>query len=668
MKLLSPAGNFESLKVAVYNGADEVYLGINEYNARNNIDGFTLDNLKEAVDFAHLFGVRVFLALNILFSDDELQSALDIVVKANNLGVDAFIVQDLGLISLIAKHYPTVELHASTQMGIHNTEGVKALLPYGIKRVVLSRETPLSEIKRINANHNIETEYFVQGALCVSFSGNCYLSSYLFGASGNRGVCKQPCRQAYTLLKKGKEIKRGFLISAKDFNMLDKLEELKKANVTSLKIEGRARRPFYVATATREYRNALDGKSTDNQMLKLAFNREYVSGYFAGNSNIISPYSNHVGIFVGKVKKVNLGKNFNEIFISSTHDLHKKSVFKIFNNGIERTSFSAYDVQKVADGEYRVTTTKTVKQGDFVHLINDNAIEEQVLSLVKKLPIEISLDIASEKPIIATVNIDDKKIEIQGEVCQTALSRPLTEKDFYDSFNKSEYFIPTLSFSRFDKVFLTKSQINELRRKVYDKVFEVKTKNKNNLIEKVAISNTNKVNKFTDFEQVENIDDNFTAKNVIFSPETYNLGEIEKFIEKCQKVKAIPYLDTPNFATEKDIKILEEIISKTKIKIIANNYYALNFDTEKIIGSGLNVYNSYTAQTLEAPVMSAEKEVGTLYKFPYMTFRHCPIKEHLNGSCDNCKYSSDIEYKMENGKILKLKRKKLSSCTFYLTD
>ena len=173
MKLLSPAGNFESLKVAVYNGADEVYLGINEYNARNNIDGFTLDNLKEAVDFAHLFGVRVFLALNILFSDDELQSALDIVVKANNLGVDAFIVQDLGLISLIAKHYPTVELHASTQMGIHNSEGVKALLPYGIKRVVLSRETPLSEIKRINANHNIETEYFVQGALCVSFSGNC---------------------------------------------------------------------------------------------------------------------------------------------------------------------------------------------------------------------------------------------------------------------------------------------------------------------------------------------------------------------------------------------------------------------------------------------------------------------------------------------------------------
>ena len=668
MKLLSPAGNIESLKVAVYNGADEVYLGINQFNARNNIDGFTIENLKEAVDFAHLFGVRVFLALNILFSDDELQSALDIVVKANNLGVDAFIVQDLGLISLIAKHFPTVELHASTQMGIHNSEGVKALLPYGIKRVVLSRETPLSEIKRITTNHDIETEYFVQGALCVSFSGNCYLSSYLSGASGNRGVCKQPCRQSYTLLKDGKEVKKGFLISAKDFNMLDKLNQLKEAKVTSLKIEGRARRPFYVATATREYKNALTNKPIDTNLLKLAFNREYVSGYFDGNSNIISPYSNHVGILVGKVKKVILGKTFNEIFISSNQELHEKSVFKIFNNGVEQTSFSAYDVKKIANGEYRVTTTKKVKQGDLVHLIVDNTCEEQALSVVKKLPIEISLDIKAEKPLTATFNINGEKISVQGELCQTAKSRPLTEKDFYDSFNKSEYFSPILSFSNFDKVFQAKSQLNELRRKVYDKAIEVKTKIKNTPIQKVVISKLEKIEKFTDFEFVETINGEFTAKKVIFSPETYILSEVEEFISKCEKTNKTAYLDTPNFATEKDISLLDEIISKTKIKIIANNYYALNFDTEKIIGSGLNVYNSYTAKTLNAPVMSAEKDVGTLHKFAYMTFRHCPVKEHLKGSCENCKFSNDIEYKMENGKTLKLKRKKLSTCTFYLTD
>jgi len=198
MKILSPAGNFQSLKLAVYNGANEVYLGVNEFNARNNIDGFTIQTLKEAVDFAHLYGVKVDLAVNILFTNEEIQSALDLVVDAYNLGVDAFIVQDLGLAKIIHDNYPQIELHASTQMGIHNLEGVKNITQFGFTRVVLARETPLEEIKRIRDNSNIEIEFFVQGALCVSFSGNCYLSSYMLNASGNRGRCKQLCRLPFS--------------------------------------------------------------------------------------------------------------------------------------------------------------------------------------------------------------------------------------------------------------------------------------------------------------------------------------------------------------------------------------------------------------------------------------------------------------------------------------
>ena len=174
MKLLSPAGNLECLKVAVYNGADEVYLGLNDFNARNNIDGFNFDTLKEGVLFAHAYGVKVLLAINILFTDQEMQSAVDTVVKAYNLGVDAFIVQDLGLASILHKNYPFIELHASTQMGIHNLEGVKFIQQFGFTRVVLARETPLSEIKRIRSNSSIEIEYFCHGALCVSFSGNLH--------------------------------------------------------------------------------------------------------------------------------------------------------------------------------------------------------------------------------------------------------------------------------------------------------------------------------------------------------------------------------------------------------------------------------------------------------------------------------------------------------------
>ena len=179
MKILSPAGNFDSLKAAVYNGADEVYVGINSFNARNNIDGFDINTLKDAVVFAHIFGVKVHLAINILFDNTEIKQALDNIVTAYNYGVDAFIIQDIGLISLVKQHYPNIPVHASTQMGLHNYEGVKALEKYNIERVVLARETPFDEIKRINNNSDVELEYFAQGALCVAFSGNCYLSSYI---------------------------------------------------------------------------------------------------------------------------------------------------------------------------------------------------------------------------------------------------------------------------------------------------------------------------------------------------------------------------------------------------------------------------------------------------------------------------------------------------------
>lgn len=336
MKLLSPAGDFESLKMAVFYGADEVYLGVKDFNARN-IEGFSLTSLREAVDFAHVYGVKVHLAVNILFSNSELQQALDLVVDAFNLGVDAFIIQDLGLASLISKNYPEICIHASTQMGLHNLEGVQFAKKLGFSRVVLSRETPLDEIKRIKQNCDIEIEYFAQGALCVSFSGNCYLSSYLCGASGNRGKCKQLCRLPYKFFEGNKKLAEGYLLSAKDFCMADRLQELKDAGVDAIKIEGRARRPYYVAVATREYRNALDGKPADLSELKLAYNRDFTPGYFDGNGNIISNYKNHIGVQIGKITKVVRGKNFNEIFISSRQKIAPKSTIKTFDGFVEKT-------------------------------------------------------------------------------------------------------------------------------------------------------------------------------------------------------------------------------------------------------------------------------------------------------------------------------------------
>lgn len=668
MKILAPAGNLECLKVAVYNGCNEVYLGINNFNARNNIDGFDLQSLKQAVNFAHIFGVKVHLAINILFEDNEMQSALDTVVDAYNFGVDAFIIQDLGLANLIHTLYPKIEMHASTQMGIHNLEGVKAIEKFGFTRVVLARETPLEEVKRIKQNSKIEIEYFVQGALCVSFSGNCYLSSYICNASGNRGKCKQLCRLPYTLQQNGKDIKKGYLLSAKDFNLIDRLKELENAGVDAIKIEGRARRPYYVATATREYYNALHSYKFNSNDLKLAFNREYTPGYFDGNGNIISTYNNHIGIEIGKIDKVIKGKNFNEVYFKSKYKLSPKSTFKMFYNSQEKGVLTAYDLKSVGNNTYMLTTTQNVKENSTLNLIIDAKKEEDALSYKKRRNVEIALTCKINQPIKAEVYINNRKIIVEGETCQQAKKQPLTEDIIKENFDKSELFEAKINFINLDSIFMTKQQLNEFRRKVFEKIENVLisvTRNETKTFIKCDYTPIS----FENFEIVENLNKPFSQNNIVYSPEIYDLIDIQKFVEKCKKENKKPYLDLPNFALAQDILLLKEIVKKSNIGIVANNYYALDFDTDNIvIGGGLNVYNSYTAKIYNKPIICAESNIATKQKYPYMTLRHCPMKNLLHATCNKCPYNNNYTYRMDNGKILKLKRKKMSTCTFYLCD
>ena len=664
MKLLSPAGDFESLKMAVYYGADEVYLGVKDFNARN-IEGFNLESLKQAIDFAHIYGVKVHLTVNILFSDDELQSALNLIVDAYNLGVDAFIIQDIGLASLVNKFFPEIEMHASTQMGIHNLEGAKVAKEIGFKRVVLARETPLSEIKRIKDNLDIEIEYFAHGALCVCFSGNCYLSSKLLGASGNRGKCKQLCRLPFSLMKDNKKLKTGFLLSAKDFNMLGRLKELEDAGVCSIKIEGRARRPFYVAAATSAYRSALDGKSYDEKSLLLAFNRDFTEGYFNGNSNIISKFNNHIGIFVGKIKNVKYGKNFNEFTFSSTEKISKKSVIKLFKDGTEFSTISLFDLQEISPLLYHATTTQKVETGLEVKLISDYEKETQTVSKIRKLDVSLSIKAIEGTPIKAKVNYKNINFELEGEVCLKAQNQPLSKSEIENCFSKNEFFIPQINFET-DNAFLTKKQLNEFRRNVYESLIENLTTIIHKKIEKIELKINKNIKKFDNFQIIENIYEKFIENNIIYSPEIYLLNEINEFKEKCDKENKNAFLLLPNFATEKDIILLEEIVSKTKVGVVATNLYALLFKTNLVAGGELNIYNSVSANFLNIPVLSAENNLSTKVEVPFMTLKHCPMKEHLGAKCSACPYADGFKYVMQNGKTFSLKRKKLSSCTFYL--
>ena len=667
MKILSPAGNFECLKMAIYNGADEVYLGINQFNARNNVNGFTLDSLEDAVDFAHIFNVKVNLAINILFSDDELQDALDTVVESYNKGVDSFIIQDLGLAYLIHKYYPEIEIHASTQMAIHNLEGVKFLEQFGFKRVVLARETPIEEIKRIKVNSKIELEYFAQGALCVSFSGNCYLSSYLFDASGNRGRCKQLCRLPYSFLKNGKTLKKGYLLSAKDFNMINRLDDLKNAGIDVIKIEGRARRPFYVASATREYYNKINGIKPSIDNLKLGFNREYTEGYFNGNSNIISNIQNHIGLCVGKIEKVNNGKNFNEVIFSSNRELSPKSTFKIIDKNQEKTTLTAYDLKEISTGKYKLTTTQKLSVNDKIHLILDYKKETETLNNTKKKDILLKLSFKENEKMCAAFLFNNKEYKIYGEICEPALKQPLSYEDIKLNFNKSDLFNPKIDVC-LDKIFVTKQKLNDFRRKVFDNIYTILTVSSKHNKNCLKIKNDYHTIVFNNFQIIHTLDEPITKENVIYSPEIYTLKNISEFVNNCYRKNKTPYLDTPNFALEKDIDLIRSIVDATHIGIVANNYYAFTFNTKIVVGAGLNVYNQITATILNKPIITAESNISNKINFPYMTLRHCPMKEHLNASCEKCPYKNIYQYKMDNGTIFQLKRKKLSSCTFYLTD
>ena len=668
MKVLSPAGDMESLKVAVYNGADEIYLGVKDFNARN-IEGFSLETLKQAVDFAHVFGVKVNLTVNILFDDIEIRSALDLIVDAYNLGVDAFIIQDIGLASLVHEYYPQIEMHASTQMAIHNLEGVKVVERLGFKRVVLARETPIAEIKRIKENSNIEIEYFCQGALCVCFSGNCYMSSYLFDASGNRGKCKQLCRLPYTLKLDNKELKHGYLLSAKDFNMLDNLKDLQEAGVDVLKIEGRARRPYYVGVATRIYKQALNNENYNIEDLKLAFNRGYTAGYFNGNGNIISNKQNHIGIEIGKVEKFLFGKKFNEVYISSNMEISPKSVLKFIVDD-EETVLTAYDIKKV-DNLYRITTTQKVKVGSSVNLISDFEKEQSMLNFKIKRKLDIYITAKQDEEITAKFVLNGETHTVKGGVCCAAKNQPITEEDLKLNFSKSDLFDASL-YIEMDNIFMPKQMLNEFRRNTFEKIYEVLTKIKKEKLNKILLKLAKNNKKFNNFIEIDNNfkyffekNKNIKQKNIIYNPNEFKLEDIKEFILICEKNNKNPYLSLPTFALCDDIKMLKHLIEETRIPVVVNNFYALDFDAEKVIGAGLNIFNDYSANYFNLPYICAE---GDEFKMPYMTLRHCPMKCNLGASCYECPYKDGFEYIMQNGQRLKLKRQKMSTCTFFLVD
>ena len=383
VELLAPAGNMAALHAAVAGGADAVYLGLETFNARRGADNFTLETLREACDFAHLRGVSVYVTMNTIILPDEVGEALECVRQAYRAGADGFIVQDIGLAAEISRTLPEASLHLSTQMNTHNLAGVRAAARLGAERITLAREVSLDEIALLcaaAAEEGMEVEVFAHGALCVCYSGQCFMSSMIGGRSANRGMCAQACRLPYELqnkaLQKSLPSPGDHLLSPQDLCTVDRVDDLVAAGVASLKIEGRMKSPEYVFAVTSVYRKALDAAlakenaaitDADRDRLTDAFSRGFTTAYLDGKrGNDIMSYQrpNNRGLFLGRVDEVRDGA----AYLKSAHALTEGDVLEFWTRKGNGT-LTLGPVRTDKKGRYHLPLegkTRTVKAGDRV--------------------------------------------------------------------------------------------------------------------------------------------------------------------------------------------------------------------------------------------------------------------------------------------------------------
>ncbi len=473
IELLAPSGSMESLVMAVQNGADAVYLGGTKFSARAYATNFTEKELEEAVDYCHSYGVRVNITLNTLLKDSELEEAVSYAKYLYEIGVDALIVQDAGLIYRLRNALPEFELHASTQLTVHNGEGALYYTHKGVRRIVLSRELSFEEIRHISRDLGVETEIFVHGALCISYSGQCLMSSILGGRSGNRGRCAQPCRLPYDLLDEENESKaKAYLMSPKDISAVDNMDEIIDSGVYSLKIEGRMKRPEYVAATVKYFREEIEGRKEKyhRENLMKVFNREGLSdGYFHGKTGkdmMSFNYPKNTGVPIGMVNK--------DGSIVLTEQLHKGDGLRVGEKGltVEGIRDGADTKEKAAPGEtVNLTGRSRLPEGTLYKTYDFELMDSLKRShngmYDRKIELTANLYFrAGEKAKLSLTHNGKEYIRESKEV-ETPIKAPLSLERIEEALKKSgesPFIIREIITEEFSEGFLPVKELNEMRR------------------------------------------------------------------------------------------------------------------------------------------------------------------------------------------------------------
>lgn len=492
IELLSPAGNMECLKAAISAGCDAVYLGGRSYGARAFSKNFSDDEIITAINYAHLYGVKVYVTMNTLVYDSETTDFLNYVEFLHNNNVDAIILQDFGMFDLVRKTFPNLELHASTQMHIHNLDGTQLMEKLGMKRVVLARETSIDEIKHIKNNSNIDLEIFIHGALCISYSGQCLMSSLIGGRSGNRGTCAGSCRLKYDIIdNQGNKLNHeSYPLSTKDLNGLEYLGDLIEAGVTSLKIEGRMKSKEYVYMVTSIYRQAIDsyyktGKVTFNEQdilkLKKIFNRKYTKGFLnnANNQEIINDYRpNHQGVEIGKIIAYHKGQATIKLTDTLTIGSGLRVIEKKEDIGINVNDFYINNkLVKTAhkDDIITIKVNSPVTINSPVLITTDakitNEINNNILNNPKKIPIDICLTATANNPITLTITDYHHTITLHGIIPEQATNKPTEKNTIENKLSKlgdTIYIANNINIILDNNLFIPLKNLNKLRQQAIE--------------------------------------------------------------------------------------------------------------------------------------------------------------------------------------------------------
>lgn len=657
-EILAPVGSKESLEAALAAGCDAIYFGLPSFGARAYANNFDLETTKEVIERCHLINVKVYITMNIVLYENEIDEAYEMAKQVHLMGVDALIVQDLGFIHLLHHRLPNLTLHASTQLSINHPYQIEQLKKLGIKRVVLARECSKEQIQMC-VGSGMEVEVFVHGAECICFSGQCMFSSVYYGRSGNRGMCAQPCRMKYRLYEDKNQVKtKGeYLISPKDLSLIENVCTLEELGVCSLKIEGRMKSAAYVYESVSTLKKVLDGNTcttSDKRNLKVTFNREYTKGHMYkenGYDFINTKTSNHQGIEIGKV--VDVKKN--HIFIKTNEDLYQNDGLRFekgnYSDGC-RVNFMYSQKHRLVsympagsvveiEGPYGVLKNSVVKKTVDSNL--EVEVNKKIHDTLRQIPIRASVVCEGVgKNMYMTLYVDDIKVRVSTDiVSQQAQNRVSDESVLNKQFSKTKdsfAYFESIDYKLADSIYFPISTLNKLRRDGLEKLKEAYLEKKP-LVELDYTYEPNKTKTKVDLIEIQSLDQYVNHHGIYVSEMISN-----DHIQKKSNLLGIDGIVNAHLGKGKIVDSLNITNSYAIAALLEMGYESCVLSDECNLNQIEMLMKAfYSRYGFVAPVYK------TLYqKRRLMTMNFCPINTQLkDGKRQKCGLCHQYKYELE---------------------